>query len=70
MLLAIFTSFCTSIVGWIFDLRLHHRRGLRRNDLCIRKLGGVPFVTGVGPRCPPPPPIAFALGGAFGGTEI
>ncbi len=39
--------------------------------ICVSaNFGGVPFVTGVGPRCPPPPPIACALGGAFGGIEI
>ena len=56
MLLAIFTSCWTSIVGsmWIFG---SISGGFFGGTICVSaNFGGVPFVTGVGPRCPPPPP--------------
>src|SRR5260370_5503346 len=50
---------------WIFGST---SGGLFGGTICVSaNFGGVPFVTGVGPRCPPPPPILSAFGGACGG---
>src|SRR5271154_1424227 len=67
MLEAILRSFWTSMVGTTAILGCSSGGALGGTSWTGSNLGGLPLLTGAGPRWPPPPPMRTALGGAIGG---
>ncbi len=70
VLLAIFRSFCTSMVGSGIRIFGSSRGGAAGGVICwSANFGNRPLDTGAGPFCPPPPPILFNAGSIGGGVS-